>query len=191
MRRIVLGIAVAGLVAAPALAAGDSVRSRSVEKFGRQQVIKYAHLHRKWTKRSGKSVVGRQIVKYGMPKKGKGHRIATRQEWRRTMAIFRRWEHPPRPPAPAPTLQATGSSTAGSYSGGAGQYSIPTYIVMCESGGDYNAQNPSGAYGAYQIMPEHYDPGGVCYGLGRDPAGQDACAARIWASSGAGAWACS
>ena len=35
-----------------------------------------------------------------------------------------------------------------------GPYSIPTYIVMCESGGDYGALNPSsGAGGAYQILP--------------------------------------
>ena len=35
-----------------------------------------------------------------------------------------------------------------------GGYAIPREIVMCESGGDYNAVNPSsGAYGAYQIMP--------------------------------------
>src|SRR5262249_9542806 len=35
-----------------------------------------------------------------------------------------------------------------------GPYSIPTYIVMCESGGNYHAVNPSsGAGGAYQILP--------------------------------------
>src|ERR687898_656867 len=35
-----------------------------------------------------------------------------------------------------------------------GPYAIPTYIVMCESGGNYRALNPSsGAGGAYQILP--------------------------------------
>ena len=35
-----------------------------------------------------------------------------------------------------------------------GPYSIPTYIVMCESGGNYHALNASsGAGGAYQILP--------------------------------------
>lgn len=189
MRRITLAVLLtaAAVVAAPVAAQG-SVQSKTVEKFGRKHVIRYAHLHRKWTHRSGRAVVGRQIVKQGMPKRGGGHRVATRVEWRRTMAVFRRWEHPPAPPAPPPTLQQTAGASG--YAGGSGQYSIPTYIVMCESGGDYNAQNPSGAYGAYQIMPEHWN-GGVCSGLGRDPAGQDACAARIWETSGSGAWACS
>ena len=39
-----------------------------------------------------------------------------------------------------------------------GPYSIPTYIVMCESGGDYGALNPSrGAGGAYQILPSTWE----------------------------------
>jgi septal ring factor EnvC (AmiA/AmiB activator) len=71
-----------------------------------------------------------------------------------------------------------------------GQWAIPQAIVMCESGGNYNARNPSGAYGAYQIMPEHWE-GGVCSDLGRDRAGQDQCAARLWdGGSGAGNWVC-
>src|SRR4029077_17777237 len=47
--------------------------------------------------------------------------------------------------------QAAASGTP-AYLGG--PYSIPTYIVMCESGGNYHALNPSsGAGGAYQILP--------------------------------------
>jgi hypothetical protein len=64
---------------------------------------------------------------------------------------------------------------------------IPSYITQCESGGDYYAQNPSGAYGAYQIMP------GTAAAYGCDlsyPAGQDACAAEIYANEGASAWVC-
>jgi hypothetical protein len=73
---------------------------------------------------------------------------------------------------------------------GSGQWAIPSYIVMCESGGDYNAVNPSsGARGAYQIMPFHFESG-VCVGLDWSSAGQDECARRIWNSAGAGAWAC-
>jgi septal ring factor EnvC (AmiA/AmiB activator) len=71
-----------------------------------------------------------------------------------------------------------------------GDWAIPEAIVMCESGGSYSAQNPSGAYGAYQIMPEHWN-GGVCSDLGRDRAGQDQCAARLWdGGAGAGNWVC-
>jgi septal ring factor EnvC (AmiA/AmiB activator) len=73
-----------------------------------------------------------------------------------------------------------------------GPYTIPTYIVMCESGGNYSALNPSsGAGGAYQILPSTW----ALYGGSGSPqdapkAEQDAIAAQIWADSGAGAWVC-
>lgn len=73
-----------------------------------------------------------------------------------------------------------------------GPYSIPTYIVMCESGGDYSALNPSsGAGGAYQIIPSTWD----LYGGKGEPqnapkAEQDRIAAEIWADSGGSAWVC-
>jgi septal ring factor EnvC (AmiA/AmiB activator) len=73
-----------------------------------------------------------------------------------------------------------------------GPYSIPTYIVMCESGGNYSAINPSsGAGGAYQILPSTWE----LYGGQGEPqnapkAEQDRIAAEIWADSGAGAWVC-
>jgi septal ring factor EnvC (AmiA/AmiB activator) len=73
-----------------------------------------------------------------------------------------------------------------------GPYSIPTYIVMCESGGNYSAVNPSsGAGGAYQILPSTWE----LYGGKGEPqnapkAEQDRIAAEIWADSGSGAWVC-
>lgn len=73
-----------------------------------------------------------------------------------------------------------------------GPYSIPTYIVMCESGGNYSALNPSsGAGGAYQILPSTWE----LYGGQGEPqnapkAEQDRIAAEIWADSGGGAWVC-
>jgi septal ring factor EnvC (AmiA/AmiB activator) len=73
-----------------------------------------------------------------------------------------------------------------------GPYSIPTYIVMCESGGDYSAVNPSsGAGGAYQILPSTWE----LYGGKGEPqnapkAEQDRIAAEIWADSGPSAWVC-
>ncbi|HKF81985.1 MAG TPA: transglycosylase family protein [Solirubrobacterales bacterium] len=73
-----------------------------------------------------------------------------------------------------------------------GPYSIPTYIVMCESGGNYGAVNPSsGAGGAYQILPSTWE----LYGGQGEPqnapkAEQDRIAAAIWADSGGGAWVC-
>ena len=74
-----------------------------------------------------------------------------------------------------------------------GPYSIPTYIVMCESGGNYRALNRSSmAGGAYQIIPSTW----VAYG-GEGPyahlaskAEQDRIAAIIWREDGPGAWSC-
>lgn len=80
--------------------------------------------------------------------------------------------------------------TVGRWLGG--PYSIPTYIVMCESGGNYSALNPSsGAGGAYQILPSTWD----LYGGQGEPqnapkAEQDRIAAEIWADSGGSAWVC-
>jgi peptidoglycan hydrolase CwlO-like protein len=73
-----------------------------------------------------------------------------------------------------------------------GPYAIPAYIVMCESGGNYGAVNPSsGAGGAYQILPSTWQ----LYGGQGEPqnapkAEQDRIAAEIWADSGTSAWVC-
>jgi septal ring factor EnvC (AmiA/AmiB activator) len=85
---------------------------------------------------------------------------------------------------------ATAEEEVGRWLGG--PYSIPTYIVMCESGGNYSAVNPSsGAGGAYQILPSTWE----LYGGQGEPqnapkAEQDRIAAEIWADSGPSAWVC-
>jgi septal ring factor EnvC (AmiA/AmiB activator) len=73
-----------------------------------------------------------------------------------------------------------------------GPYSIPTYIVMCESGGNYSALNPSsGAGGAYQIIPSTWELyGGQGESQNAPKAEQDRIAAEIWADSGGSAWVC-
>jgi septal ring factor EnvC (AmiA/AmiB activator) len=73
-----------------------------------------------------------------------------------------------------------------------GPYSIPTYIVMCESGGNYSALNPSsGAGGAYQIIPSTWEAyGGKGAPHEASKAEQDRIAAEIWADSGPSAWVC-
>src|SRR6476659_80345 len=80
--------------------------------------------------------------------------------------------------------------TVGRWLGG--PYSIPTYIVMCESGGNYSAVNPSsGAGGAYQILPSTWDSyGGQGAPQDAPKAEQDHIAAEIWADSGGSAWVC-
>lgn len=73
-----------------------------------------------------------------------------------------------------------------------GPYAIPTYIVMCESGGNYSAYNPSsGAGGAYQILPSTWRAyGGTGLPHQASKAEQDRIAAAIWADSGPSAWSC-
>jgi septal ring factor EnvC (AmiA/AmiB activator) len=73
-----------------------------------------------------------------------------------------------------------------------GPYAIPTYIVICESGGDYGAVNPSsGAGGAYQILPSTWELyGGQGAPQDASKAEQDRIAGEIWADSGPSAWVC-
>jgi septal ring factor EnvC (AmiA/AmiB activator) len=73
-----------------------------------------------------------------------------------------------------------------------GPYAIPSYIVMCESGGNYSALNPSsGAGGAYQILPSTWKLyGGQGEPQNASKAEQDRIAAEIWADSGPSAWVC-
>jgi septal ring factor EnvC (AmiA/AmiB activator) len=73
-----------------------------------------------------------------------------------------------------------------------GPYSIPTYIVMCESGGDYSALNPTSmAGGAYQIIPSTWEAyGGEGLAHEASKAEQDRIAAEIWVDSGPAAWSC-
>jgi septal ring factor EnvC (AmiA/AmiB activator) len=86
--------------------------------------------------------------------------------------------------------RAAAEETVGRWLGG--PYSIPTYIVICESGGNYGALNPSsGAGGAYQILPSTWE----LYGGQGEPqsapkAEQDRIAAEIWVDSGGSAWVC-
>ena len=73
-----------------------------------------------------------------------------------------------------------------------GPYAIPTYIVMCESGGNYRALNPSsGAGGAYQILPSTWRAyGGKGLPHQASKAEQDRIARIIWENDGPNAWSC-
>lgn len=93
---------------------------------------------------------------------------------------------------PVPTAEqvaytATPAPTSSS-SGGSCPAVIPQYIIEKESGGNPAAVNASsGAFGCYQLMPEHFESGGACAGLGTDVAGQAECAQRLppsaWAAT--------
>ncbi len=73
-------------------------------------------------------------------------------------------------------------------------FAIPQAIVMCESGGDYGALNPSsGAGGAYQLLPSTYEGlGGQAEAPNLAPKSeQDRLAAKLWADGrGRGNWEC-
>jgi peptidoglycan hydrolase CwlO-like protein len=86
--------------------------------------------------------------------------------------------------------QQAASSGTPAYLGG--PYAIPTYIVMCESGGNYHALNSaSGAGGAYQILPSTWRAyGGQGLPQNAPKAEQDRIAAMIWSYSGPSAWSC-
>ncbi len=73
-----------------------------------------------------------------------------------------------------------------------GDWAIPESIVQCESGGNFDAVNPSsGAGGAYQILPSTWELyGGEGNPEDASPAEQADIAAQIWADSGGSAWVC-
>jgi septal ring factor EnvC (AmiA/AmiB activator) len=73
-----------------------------------------------------------------------------------------------------------------------GDWAIPEAIVMCESGGNFDAVNPSsGAGGAYQILPSTWDLyGGSGNPEDASPDEQHDIASQIWADSGGSAWVC-
>jgi septal ring factor EnvC (AmiA/AmiB activator) len=75
-----------------------------------------------------------------------------------------------------------------------GDFAIPKEIVICESGGNYGALNPSsGAGGAYQMLPETYKGLGGKYSAPHlaPKSEQDRLAAKLWdGGRGRGNWEC-
>jgi len=88
--------------------------------------------------------------------------------------------------------QASAASAQATVANWVGNWAIPQAIVMCESGGNFNAVNPSsGAGGAYQILPSTWRLyGGSGAPQDASPSQQSNIAAQIWADSGPSAWAC-
>lgn len=106
----------------------------------------------------------------------------------------------------ADALQAQAAAAAARRSGGGGgrgscdravnygadngSYSVPSEIVMRESGGNYGSCNEgSGACGAYQVIPSTWDGyGGYGSACDAPPSVQDQWAAEAYAQSGTQPW---
>ena len=88
----------------------------------------------------------------------------------------------------------TPGDAAGTVQQWFGDFAIPQGIVMCESGGNYGALNPSsGAGGAYQMLPETYKGLGGQYAAPHlaPKSEQDRLAAKLWdGGRGRGNWEC-
>jgi len=123
---------------------------------------------------------GRNLVEDGVTTKN-GSRPVTEAECEDGLAVMDRMLHP----APAP-VEYTATTTTEAAPAATG--TPPEYIADCESGGSYSALNESsGAYGKWQIIPST----AAAYGCDLStPAGQDACAAEIYADVGTSAWVC-
>ena len=88
--------------------------------------------------------------------------------------------------------QTSAASAQQTVANWVGDWAIPEAIVMCESGGNFNAVNSSsGAGGAYQILPSTWRLYGGS-GAPQDASAslQSQIAAQIWRDSGPSAWAC-
>ena len=115
--------------------------------------------------------------------------------WREGTVV--KWYAEAKPkPRVVPNKRATTVRRTPAYTS-VGPWAIPTYIVMCESGGT-NAENPrSTASGYYQILDSTWaahggvELSGVSHASAATLAQQSIIAARIWASGGASQWACS
>jgi hypothetical protein len=176
MRRILIiaaSVLLVGAVPAPAVAGtrGDVRHSAKT-------------VYRAAAKRLGKQALGRNIARHGV-KTRRGERPARTGELRRWRARLAALLHP----VQAPVFGAT-TSGAVAYREAPATSGLPA--CADESHGNYSTgpanTNASGATGRWQEMPVHRAKGGLCEGIDLSPAGQDACAARIFAAQGAGAW---
>lgn len=176
---VTLAVAVAVPAVTPAAAnAAESAAARHTDRILRHKVIK---LH-------GKRAPGCDLVK----RQCRAHPNPNHRQIRKYFETLRRMVMPQRaaivlhtaPPyqPPAGTASLRTSTGAGGLPGcadeSAGNYST----------GSENTNPSSGATGRWQEMPMHRAPGGICYGDDLSPAGQDRCAAKIYASQGSGAW---
>lgn len=150
-----------------------------------QHARQYQRAYRAVARRFGHRAPGRQIVRWGL----KG-RKATDRDVTRSLAVLHRMLAPRPSYSVAAGVRAVSSAVStGVAAISAGAAGVPA--CASESGHNYstgpgNTNASSGATGRYQIIGSTHNA--LCGDLGWTPAEQDQCAARIFASQGAGAW---
>lgn len=185
-----------GLLAVPGIADAQSFAAQA------------SHLRREVTAVLGNNAAGRDIVRWGVVgRHGKTHRptraelIRYRDVLARILVALARSSSPtsvsslgsPSAGSSSSTAQTAAvqnPSQAGGASNGSSSGAMPTCTWLPESGGNWNAVNPSsGAGGRYQIVPSTWAANGGT-GLPQDasPAEQTRVAGNILRSQGASAW---
>lgn len=153
----------------------------------------YRHRYDAVAKQFGTRAPGRDILRYGILRRGK-QRPATRRELAASAATLARMLAPP-PVTPVTPVARTATSTSTSSSSYAPAPSSSAggtleQIAACESGGNPSAVSPDGSYrGKYQF---DYGTWASVGGSG-DPAAaseaeQDQRAAALYAQRGAAPW---
>ena len=149
--------------------------------FTRHDARAYQRAYHAVARTYGSRAPGRNIIRDGEA----SGRPVTHADVRRSISVLRRMLYG----MPAATSVPITAPKPIYYGGG---YSIPAYIVQCESGGNWRAVNPSsGAGGLYQILPSSWAAyGGTGLPQNATPGQQSLIAARIYAAVGASAWTC-
>ncbi len=170
MKRFMLPAGAALVAITPGVAAAKAPTPAHARAYERE--------YHKVTKRLGRRVPGRNIVKDGVS----ANRAATDAEVLSSIAVLERMLAPVQAPA-STNSSASAPAGTGTHTGG-----LPA--CASESGANYstgagNTNASSGATGRYQILPST----AAAYGCSlATPAGQDACAQVIYQHQGAGAW---
>jgi hypothetical protein len=174
---------IAPLVAATAIAALPATARADRSDCPRKLERSYSKHYRQVAHRHGKRAPGRNLRRWGVLFKGTVFDATCGEIRRSNGQLVRLLTAPPVmyskpvPPPQPPAGVASDSNMA----------ALPSCTWAPESGGSYGAYNSSsGAYGKYQVIPSTW--AAHCSDLGRDPGGQEQCAARIWRAQGPGAW---
>lgn len=175
IRRLVLFMSVTGSLALTGAAQAQPL----IDQVG--------HLRHAVVRALGKRAPGRDITRWGVLRRNRRTRRPTRAELIAYRDALSRMLTPPRT---ATRFSSGGSSSSSSGASAAPAADLPTCTWQPESGGDWNAVNPSsGAGGRYQILPSTWAAyGGTGEPQDASPAEQSAIAEKIMHSQGPSAW---